>query len=213
MTMLAHDQTAADAAALIENLQQNASTLPYKILQERLAQASDNLRTLEARRLSAFAAVDSAKAELQSQEAKFLVESGGSLNKANIRQWTDALERQQGKSNTLRGEEARLRQLLEVLTKELAQRNSRHDRAVTDALRDKYVPLVEQKVATARRAVIEALCATAWASGGISPDAIDPSRFCQEILQDHQIRDGVRSFAQAQRADVEKQVQHDRMLG
>jgi hypothetical protein len=209
MTMLAHDQDEASAAALVSELQVQAAQIPYTTLQDTIRKTSDNLRSLEARRLAAFEAMDAAKAALVEQEGRLAVEHGGSYPRTYLRQWLDALDRASAKSANLRGEEERLRQLAGVLTEELAKRDGMRAQAVKNALRERYAPIVDAKVAAARAAVIEALCAVAWASGSMAPDQIDPSRFSAEVLRDDIIGDGVRAYVQVQQADVQKQIQQD----
>ena len=213
MDQLAPDQTVEDSEALVASLQHNASSLPYKALEDTLAQVASNLRTLEARRNAAFDAVEEARKALQEQEARLMVEHGGTYPRSYLRQWTEALEKALSKRNSLRNEEARLKQLSDVLSRELHKRDQRREHLIRERLQAKHATHLEAKRHAAIEALASAIAAEAWSHHGMSPADIQPLRFCAEALQEHAIRDAVLRFAAAEQQQAEAEVKADEMYG
>ena len=213
MDQLAPDQTVEDSEALVASLQHNASSLTYKELQTRLALNAEAIRTLNQRCYDAAEAIDAAKADLQKQEAAFLVESGGNFNPAHLRQWREKLDATLQKAAHLRNQEARLKALSGVLSAELQKRDSRRAYLTLTKLREKHASNLEATLNKARAAIAEAICATAWSVSGLSPSDILPTLFLQNRLLEGDIREAVQRFAAAKRAEAEKQVAEDPMFG
>lgn len=212
MDQLAPDQTVEDLEALLSGLAANAASLTYKELQTKLAQNAEALRTLHQRRLASFDAIDAAKADLQKQEAAFLIESP-TYNPGNLRQWTEALEKAQAKATHLRNQEARLTALAGVLSAELQKRDSRRTYLISTKLREKHASNLEETLNIARAAVAKAICASAWSVSGLAPTDVLPTLFFQNCLLEGSIRDHVESLAAAERQQADAEVKADKMLG
>jgi len=213
MQLLAPDQSADDAAALVGGLTANASTLNYQELQSKLALNATALRALNQRRYDAAEAIDAAKADLQKQEAAFLVASGADFNPSNLRQWRQNLDAAIQKAAHLRNQEARLTALAGVLSAELHKRDQRRDYLIRERLQAKHSSQLKTKLAAARTAVAEAIAAQAWSSGGMSPGDILPARFFSECLRDDLVRDAVSRFAAAEYQQAEAEVKSEKMYG